>query len=441
MKISFANIEKAIKKKLSPKSSSHTSVHVEQYENDILRVVEKKNKDYVFYGVDNQAPYKLDELMNGSPIHSAIIKTKTLMTAGDGLLINGASNAEESLDNYSKLGKDKNEFDYLIKNPFGPCGFYEFLDKIALDYNKYGAFCFINRWNSDFSKIGSYEYVPIRDIRAGKAEEYYRGCWYERTPKYSEIAPFSLKDREHVDQLVYYKKGGLMYYGEPDYSGAIMWIQIDYDMGLFHLSNIENGMNPGLHWKFKTVPDSDNAKQELLDDIKKTYRGPKNTGNFIATFSSSDETSTEISPIESSTLDKQLVHLSELCDKKILSGHQLTSPLLAGISVSGQLGGNSELETAYKLFDNMVMEKSRQDVIKCLSKNLFNINIPNLKLDIAPYNPLKDKLVTKNDTALIDAINSLSPLVANEVLRSMSPEEIRGLIGLKGTYVAPTQNG
>ena len=447
MKINFKNIEKAINKRFKQTETGVNTVFSSSSEVDLLKIVEKKNKEYVFYGVDNQTPYKLKELLGGSPIHAAIIKTKTLMTSGDGLLINGAKSEEESNNNYKSLApKEKAELDFILANPYGQQNFALFLDKIALDYNVFGSFCYEVVWNTKFDKIASYSHIPIEQIRSGKLEkgyvkEYYRSYdWCANRPEYNEYYPFSKSDKEHVNQLVYFKKGGLMYYGEPDYSGAIMWVQIDYNMGLFHLSNIENGMNPGLHFKFRTNPESDNAKQDILDDIKSTYKGAKNTGKFLATFSSSIETETEVSPIESSTLDKQLVHLSELCDRKILSGHQLTSPLLAGVSTPGQLGGNTELELAYKLYDNMVMEKARKDVIDSLNKHIFSINIPNIKIDINPFSPLKEKLLVKQDKGTLDALNSLSPLVANKVLESMSPEEIRGLIGLKGAGVTQVNN-
>ena len=447
MKINLKSIESKLRKAYSQEKSTPVHLANTYSDIDILKVIEKKNRDYVFYGEDNLAPLRLKELLNGSPVHSAIIKTKTLMTAGDGLLLNGAKSQEESQDIYDKLDvKTRAEYDFLIKNPFGQQDFYTFLDKIAFDYNEYGAICYEIVWNKDFNKVASYNHIPIPEIRAakmigGKIPNYFRSDdWTCRTPDYKPYYPVNINNKENVNQIVYHKKGGLTYYGEPDYSGAILWIQIDYNMGMFHLANIENGMNPGLHWKFYTVPASDNEKQDILDDIKRNYKGAKKAGNSIATFSASKELQTEIQPIESSTLDKQLIHLAELCDKKILSGHQLTSPMLAGITTSGQFSGGTELEISYRLYDNMVMEKSRNDVINNINKYIFNVNIPKLKVDINPFNPLKEKLLVKQDKGTLDALASLGPLVANKVLESMSPEEIRGLIGLKGTF-KPNVNG
>lgn len=430
-------IQKALNQTVKSKEAKF-SLSAMYDEVSLLKVVEKKNLDYVFYGEDNLAPQKLRELLNGSPIHNAIIKTKSLMIAGDGLLINGANTVEESEENYNKLSpKLKSEFDFLIKNPYSDCGYRDFINKVSFDFSVYGAICYEVVWNADFTKVAAYNHIPLEQIRSGKYEggrvhEYYRSHdWCQRKPETTEYYCYNKSDKEHLSQLVYYKKGGLMYYGEPDYSGAIIWIQIDYNMGLFHLSNIENGMNPGLHVKVRSSP-SDSEKQDIINEFKRAYKGAKNTGRGIFSFSSSAETQTEIDPIESSTLDKQLIHLSEQCDSKILSGHQLTTPLLAGISTPGKLGGEQELETGFKLYNNMVCEQARVAIINNLNKHIFNVNCPGIQLEINPYSPLREVSTVKKDVGIIDAINTLSPLLATKVLEEMTSEEIRGLIGLKG---------
>ena len=111
-----------------------------------------------------------------------------------------------------------------------------------------------------------------------------------------------------------------------------------------------------------------------------------NAGKMVATFSEGKEQAMDIMPVEVSNLDKQLVHLAELCDKKILSAHQLNTPLLAGISVSGQLGGNTELETGYTIFDKVAMEADRQTISDDLQFLLDYNKVP-VELDINPFKP------------------------------------------------------
>jgi hypothetical protein len=116
--------------------------------------------------------------------------------------------------------------------------------------------------------------------------------------------------------------------------------------------------------------------------------GAQQAGRFITTFSNGKELAPDIKAIETSNLDKQLITLAELCDKKILSGHQLTSPLLVGISVSGQLGGNTELQIAYQIFDNVIIGSDRNMIDKDL-QFIYGLNVPNVTVEINPFNPFK----------------------------------------------------
>jgi len=126
-----------------------------------------------------------------------------------------------------------------------------------------------------------------------------------------------------------------------------------------------------------------------------------NTGRFVPTFSPSKDLATEVSPIEASGLDKQLLNLTELSDRKILSGHQLTSPLLAGISVSGQIGGNVELKTAFMLWNNMIIKKMRQRIENSLQKHIFDVNIKGVKIDILPFNPIQELMDEPTQTQTV----------------------------------------
>jgi hypothetical protein len=56
-------------------------------------------------------------------------------------------------------------------------------------------------------------------------------------------------------------------------------------------------------------------------------------------------------PLDVTNLDKTVDVLSRLNDAKILTAHNVTSPTLFGVMVSGKLGGTgNELVTAYQIF-------------------------------------------------------------------------------------------
>lgn len=412
-------------------------------------IKEVKSKDWVLYGEDNLYPLKIKDLLSGSAIHNAIVKTKTKMTAGDGFLINGANSEEQSKAAYLALDPNtKEDYDLFLENRNDKFDIKKIISLLSKDLQTFGAYCYELVWNKDFTRISTVKYVSVANIRSGKyVNDMVQSYWYCRdwrdikknTPK--EIYAFDKNNKNQLNQLVYEKIGDFEYYGEPSYQGGMTWIQTDFKMGIYHLSNIENGMAPSMALNFFKVPDDENEKQKILSDINKNFVGPSNVGKKMVFFSENKDVAPTVNPVGTSGLDKQLLLLAELCDKKILTAHQLTSPLLVGISISGQLSGNTELKTAYQIFDNVVMASDRSEISESLQRNVLNVNKTDIIFEINPFDPFKEPFESSNPISA--EINSLSPLVAGKVLDSMSANEIRDLIGLKAENVPviPTTNG
>jgi hypothetical protein len=236
------------------------------------------------------------------------------------------------------------------------------------------------------------------------------------------------KERSRV-QIYYAKRGTLEYYGEPSYKGALSWIKIDSQMGLFHLSNIENGFNPSLVFKFYKKPGSPEKKQEILENINAQWSGAKNTGKGLVFFSDGKELSPDVEPVEVSNLDKQYIALADQAVQQILSGHKVTSPMLFGVAIPGKLGSSAtELEISYRIFDNSVIEPDREEIEK-FDNLLLKANQTPVVITVEKFNPLKQEEVDTG-SKIVNSINSLPPLVANKVLEKMTDQEIRALIGL-----------
>lgn len=387
------NIRKELKKISEPKkitNSKESFGEVSFAITSIPRIIEKKNTDYVSYGEDNLYPQQLDDLSRRSSIHGAIIKTASDMISGQGFLVDGKSKEESDI-----IIENDKELKVFLENPYDSMTVDEVKNNLALDLKKHGAYCYEWIWNKEFTKPARIKYIPVRNVRAGKESEgkvktyYYSKDWANAGKagnKPKELFVYDLKDKENYSQIVYEKLGSDDYYGEPDYIQGIDWINVDYQMGLFHLSNIENGMNPSLLWRFFKKPATENDQQEIMDDIRKNYKGAAKTGKHIVLFSDGRDNAAEVSPVQTNNLDKQLLLLAELADKKILTAHKLTSPLLAGISISGQLGGNIELEKAYNIYDKSRIEPYRKMISRSFTKRINDCKI-NHTLQINPFNP------------------------------------------------------
>lgn len=396
----FCKIEKTLSKTVSSGNSVNFA-SVDYTIPNIPLIIERRSDPWVWYGEDNLYPLAVSDLRNGSGIHNSIVKTKTKMTAGDGWLLNGAKTEEESKAVYQSL-PTKAEFDNFMKNPFDGMNINAVHNRICDDYQEQGQFAVELVFNNDFTKIARVKYVKVENLRAGKVGEngdvesyYYCKDW--RNPKRKgnepkEIKVFTGRNKSDLNQLYFVKMGNNEYYGELPYKGCLNWIQIDFKMSLYHLSNIDNGMNPGMIFKFYKVPNGENDKQAIIDNLKKTYKGALKAGNPLVLFSENKELSPDISPADVSNIDKQQMVLAELCDKKILTGHQLTSPLLAGVSISGQLGGNVELEKAYMIYDNVTIKADRMDVERFWSR-ILEYNKLGVQMEINPFNPFKVRMV------------------------------------------------
>lgn len=363
---------------------------------EIPQIIEKKNKDYILFGEDNNYPELLTELLNTSAIHNAIVTTKAKMMAGASLLINGAKTQDESDAIFKTLSKEQQAaWNNFVENKLGNENLYKILERCARNFQKNGSFAIEIIHDINFTKVVALKFVNTDNIRSGKLvddkveEYYYSRDWSQATKagyKPQRIAAYDITNKIDVNQLIYVKQGDLEYYGEPSYKGALSWIKIDSQMGLFHLSNIENGFAPSMIFKFYKKPDSPEEQQYILENLKRQYSGAKNTGKGITLFSDGKELAPDVEPIQVSNLDKQYILLADQAAQQILTGHSVTSPELFGLSVPGKLG-TSDIDKSFKIFDKTVMESDR-NLFEDVLNDILKRNKTGITLEIEPFNPM-----------------------------------------------------
>jgi DNA-binding Lrp family transcriptional regulator len=181
---------------------------------------------------------------------------------------------------------------------------------------------------------------------------------------------------------------------------------------------------------------------------------------IVVNFNDSQDTGLKIEPLNANDLDKQFDILNTTIQNEIFVAHRVTSPMLFGVRVSGQLGGRSELIEAYELF-KAVYVNDRVQKLERVFNYLFSFNGLAV-LEIEPTEPITDRLSEqtllqiasraelrsmmglKDDTVSVpkttDMIQALSPLVANKVLEKLSDQEIRQLVGLDMAEPQPVAN-
>lgn len=319
-----------------------------------------RTEPWVNYGSDNLYPEFLKDLYNTSPTHNAIVKTKAQMVVGEGYVYDDTNYDEKDKINILKV---LNNIDEDI---------YEY----SLDYQIFGAMAFEVIWSLDFSKIVEVNRIDVSKLRSGKYEEgevtewYYKRDWRDRREEAVCIHPLNKADKTNHRQLLYV--GGQMvsneYYYEPSYTGAIDWITLESQCGVYYRGLIENGFSPTIVAKFYRKPATQEERDTIMGGLKKNYTGVK--GNkILGIFSDGKELAPDITPIEVSNMDKQFTVIAEQITQKIITGERAT-PELCGLAIPGQLG-NGDFETKVKVFSKFVVSPDQRIFEKAVNKILM----------------------------------------------------------------------
>ena len=159
-----------------------------------------------------------------------------------------------------------------------------------------------------------------------------------------KIKAFDINDRSEPVQLMCMKDyfPGQWYYPTPSYSASIPYVLIDWNIGLYHLNNIENGLSPNFIMNIASGIPTEEEQDEFFRNVKSELVGSKGQ-KVMVTFSEGKDGAPEIIPIQVSDADKQFLVLNEAVLQQLMTANRLTSPMLMGIKTPGQLGGRNEL--------------------------------------------------------------------------------------------------
>lgn len=200
------------------------------------------------------------------------------------------------------------------------------------------------------------------------------------------------------------------------------------------------------------------AEQEkaIAEKINGKHAGDENMGKNIVTFTDVDGKAAEVNVIPTNGLDKKYLEVNAAAVRNVFSAHNAPAELFNYLADSTSVFDRSKIVDQNEWFMNAYVLPGQKPEIK-MFKELFKISKGmEADFEIEQFKPIgldrtnpnvskyftddevreslglppKEQSIDNNATKVIDAINSLSPLVANKVLESMSADEIRSLIGL-----------
>jgi len=302
-----------------------------------VEATEKENRaGWIDYGFNNLFPQHLITLYYNSPIHNALTNSIAYMIEGKG--------TGTILDNA--------------------------LQGISFDLKLQGAFVAEVIWSMDFTRVVKINHLPFENCRLAydKEEEDITGIWYSRDWANSRskkgkpefIPSFNPSQAEEQPRQVIYAHGmmaGSSYYAKPDYFGALNYVELSYQMGLYHVNNILNGLFPSFIINFLNGIPQKEEREAIRREWETRLSGASNAGKFLMTFNEDPSRAPSIESFPLSDADKQYQFLSEETAKQIMVGHRVVSPLIHGIRDTTGFGSNKdEMLVGMEIFNNQVIK-------------------------------------------------------------------------------------
>lgn len=320
---------------------------------DLLQLKEYKAKSFseytsregwMNYGDDNMFPQYLIDLYHSSATHNALCTSIAYMIFGDGV-------QADTLDARLKLEE---------------WGLDDEIRKACLDLKIQGGFALEIAYNLGRTSIKKVKHCPFERIRSAEVNDdekvefyYYSEDWSNKQIEPVQVRCFNPEDRnEYPHQILYVKpfSPGSYYYPKPDYVGSINYIELDKEIGTYHINNIKNGLAPSFTIHFKNGVPSQEERHKIRTDIERQLAGATNAGKFLVTYSDQPDRKPDFEPFPLSDADKQYQFLSTEVSDKIMVGHRVVSSAMFGVKTAGQLGNTQELEIASELFDKQVVK-------------------------------------------------------------------------------------
>lgn len=377
-----------------------------------------KDKKWIDWGEKNNYPETLLHYATKSPITYGILNKEETRLKGNEIVFE---------DNGEKI-----DTSHPLYFTSPGVSIRKFIDNLTEDLSKLNTFCYTTNYNKGAisenfkTKISELYYIPAKTIRSGKQTKstgkvsryYMMPDWsLTNTLKPKSIAAFN-PEKPTTSQLVYDKTSNPndFYYSDVIWDSALNYSILDYEIGKFHLSNIRNGLSPGLIVSFPHKISPERAKlmkQKMLQE----YQGSGQAGKMMLLFSQGEEVQPTITQLEVSNLDRQFETLNKTLNEKIALATGIPRILTGLETVVGLSNAGQALKLANDVWWNESL-KGKQDRI---------VNSINEICDVSGYRriAITRPVVNLLDYGLSDTILQ-SNFTVNEIRNSVGLPPIEG---------------
>ena len=359
-------------------SSNIQFVNLSQYEPPVI--TESKRDNWVEFGGENNFFGFLIDRYNNSTTNAAIINNVTRLIYGRGLSV---LNADRKPNEYAQ-----------VKTLFHD----DCVRKIAMDRKLLGQFSIQVHYNANKSKIVKAFHMPVNLLRAekcnkeGDIEGYYYSDNWEDVKKFEpkRIPAFGFGGKNELVEILYSKpyNVGMKYYAYPDYQGALPYCLLEEEIAQYLINDVQNGFSPTLVVNFNNGTPTEEQMSIIDSKVKTQLTGSKGK-KVLTSYNDNAEQRTTVEAIPLNDAPKHYEYLSEECMRKIMLGHNVTSPLLFGVASTNGFSSNAdELKNSAILFDNMVIRPVQDELIYAFDQ-ILHFNGITVKLFFKTLQPLE----------------------------------------------------
>jgi hypothetical protein len=358
-----------------------SNLHVLNLSSYTSPVVEETSKEnwIDFLTEDGQQYFDfLIERYSNSTTNNAIINNVARLIYGRGL---SALDASKKPNEYAQMMSLFNKED---------------VRKIVLDRKLFGQFALQVHYNEKHDKIVKVYHIPVNLLRAEKCDKdgniigyYYSDNW-DDTKKYAPIKYSAFGYSKDKVEILFCKpySVGMKYYSHVDYQGSLPYCLLEEEVADYLINEVQNGFSGTKVVNFNNGVPTDEQQSIISSKVLSKLTGSRGQKVIVA-FNNNAESKTTVDDIPLNDAPDHYTYLSEECLRKIMLGHNITSPLLFGVASSNGFSSNAdELKNSSVLFDNMVIRPFQEELLDAFD-SILAFNGIALKLFFKTLQPLE----------------------------------------------------
>jgi hypothetical protein len=332
-------------------------------------IKEDKRNEWVNYGDENNYFEFLIDRYRNSTTNNAIINNISRLVYGYGVgALDGNRKPNEYAQFMSMFSKDD-------------------VRKLVLELKMLGQCALQVHYSKDRKTVKKVFHIPVHLLRPEKCNKdgeieayYYSDDWSDiktYVPKKLDAFGFGSKDVEILYVQPY--SVGMKYFANVDYMGALPYAVLEEEVSDYLINLVQTGFSAQKLINFNNGSGTPEQQAEIYRSVTNKLTGSKGA-KLIVSFNDNKEASTTIDDIPLNDAPEHYQYLSEECLRKIMLGHNVTSPLLFGIASTNGFSSNAdELKNSFVLFDNMVIRPMQETLCdafdKILAYNGISLNL------------------------------------------------------------------